>query len=73
MLQHIYKSRNEEADTLTKAAVKGDPMPSDVFFQTVGALAVRDPDGQRIISLILIEDWRAPITLYPQGHYHPMD
>jgi ribonuclease HI len=30
-LQHIERNKNEEADMLTKAAAKGDPLPSDVF------------------------------------------
>jgi hypothetical protein len=47
-------------------------MTSVVFFQIVGAPTIRNPNGQRIISLIMTEDWRAPITSYLQGHYHPM-
>jgi hypothetical protein len=75
-------SKNEEADMLAKATTKGDPMPSDVFFHTIGTPVVRNPEGlkitedlkgQRIINLIMTEDWRAPITLYLQGHYHPID
>jgi hypothetical protein len=65
---------------LAKAAVKGEPLPSDVFFHIVGTPAVRTPkdlqitqdaDGHRIVNLIMAEDWWAPITLYLQGHYHP--
>jgi hypothetical protein len=37
---------------------KGKPLPSDVFI---------------IVNLIMIEDWRAPITLYLQVHSHPID
>lgn len=75
------RSKNEEVYALAMAITRGDPMPSDVFFHMVGAPVVRDPDGlritkdsinQRIISLIMTEDWRAPITSYLQGHYHPM-
>lgn len=60
-LQHIDRSKNEEADTLAKTAARRDPVPSDVFFHVVGAPMVIDPDGlritkdpndQRIISLI---------------------
>jgi hypothetical protein len=32
MLQHIDMSKNEETNLLAKAATKGDPMPSNVFF-----------------------------------------
>jgi hypothetical protein len=34
-------SKNEEADALAKAAARGDPLPSDVFFQIIEALVVR--------------------------------
>jgi hypothetical protein len=79
-LHHIEWNKNEEADMLAKATTKGDPLPSDVFFHTIGTLVVRnleglqitqDPDGRRIIHLIMTEDWHAPITLYRQGHCHP--
>jgi hypothetical protein len=76
------RSKNEEVYALAMAITRGDPMPSDVFFHMVGAPVVRDPDGlritkdsinQRIISLIMTEDKRTPITLYLQGRYHHTD
>jgi ribonuclease HI len=81
-LQHVDHAKNEEADALAKAAAKGDTLPSDVFYHVIGTPAVRnseglqitnDAEGHRIVNLIMTEDWRAPITLYPQGHYHPSD
>jgi hypothetical protein len=72
-IQHVDRSKNEESDALAKAAARGDPMPSDVFFQIIEALVVRDPNGQRILSLIMIEDWKTLIILYLQGHYHPIN
>ena len=66
-IQHVDRGKNEEA--LVKAAARGGPMPSYVFFQIINAPIVRDPDGHMIISLIMTEDWRAPIALYLQGHY----
>jgi phage terminase Nu1 subunit (DNA packaging protein) len=44
-IQHIDRSKNEEANALAKAAARGYPMPSDVFFQIVEAPIVRHPDG----------------------------
>jgi hypothetical protein len=79
-LQHIERNKNEEADTLAKAAAKGEPLPSDVFYHIVGTPAVRNPkglqitqdtDGQPIVDIIMAEDRQAPITVYLQGHYHP--
>jgi hypothetical protein len=71
--QHIERNKNEEADTLAKAAAKGEALPFNVFYHVVGTPAVKNPDGlqitqdadgHRIVNLIMAEDWRAPITLY---------
>jgi hypothetical protein len=72
-IQHINRNKNEEADSLAKAAVRVDPMPSDVFFQVIETPVIREPNGHKVVSLIMTKDWRAPITLYLQGHYHPTD
>jgi hypothetical protein len=81
-LQHIEWNKNEEVDMLAKVAAKGDPLPSDMCFHTIGTPDVRNPeglqitqnsDGHRIVHLIMTEDWFATITLYLQGHYHPSD
>ena len=81
-LQHVDRNKNEEADALAKAAAKGEALPSDVFYHVIGTTVVRNPEGlqitqdaegHRIVNLIMAEDWRAPITLYLQGHYHPTD
>jgi ribonuclease HI len=81
-LQHVDRARNEEADTLAKAAARGEALPSDVFYHVIGMPAVRNPEGlqittnaegHHIVNLIMTEDWRAPITLLLQGYYHPGD
>jgi ribonuclease HI len=81
-LQHVDHARNEEADALAKAAARGKTLPSDVFYHVIGTPAVRNPEGlqvtndvegHRIVNLIMTEDWRAPITMFLQGYYHPSD
>jgi hypothetical protein len=81
-LQHVDRAKNNKADALAKAAAKGEVLPFDVFYHVIGTPAVRNPEGLQItqdveghciINLIMTEDWRAPITLYLQGHYHPSD
>jgi ribonuclease HI len=81
-LQHVDRARNEEADALAKAAARGETFPSDVFYHVIGTPAVRnleglqvtnEAEGHRIVNLIMTEDWRAPITLFLQGYYHPSD
>jgi hypothetical protein len=67
---------------LAKAAAKDEALPSDVFYHVISTPVVHNPEGlqitqdaegHRIVNLIMAEDWRAPITLYLQGHYHPTD
>jgi ribonuclease HI len=81
-LQHVDHARNEEADTLTKAAARGETLPADVFYHVIGTPAfhnleglqvTNDTEGHRIVNLIMTEDWRAPITLFLQGYYHQSD
>jgi hypothetical protein len=81
-LQHIDRSKNEEANALAKAAAKGEAFPSNVFYHVIDTPAVcnleglqitQDTEGHHIVNFIMAEDWRAPITLYLQGHYHPSD
>jgi ribonuclease HI len=81
-LQHVDHARNEEADALAKAAARREALPPDVFYHVIGTPAVRNPEGlqvtndtegHRIVNLIMTEDWRAPITLFLQGYYHPSD
>jgi ribonuclease HI len=81
-LQHVDRTRNEEVDALAKAVARGETLPSDVFYHIVGTPAVHnleglqvtnDVEGHRIVNLIMTEDWRAPITLFLQGYYHPSD
>jgi hypothetical protein len=78
-LHHIERSKNEEADMIAKSAAKGDSIHSGVLFHMIDTPAMRnpeglqitdDPKGQRIVNLIMTKDWRAPITLYLEGHYH---
>jgi ribonuclease HI len=81
-LQHVDRAKNEEADALAKAAARGEALPSGVFYHVISTPAVRSPEGlqitndtegHRIVNLIMTEDWRAPITLFLQGYYHPSD
>lgn len=56
------RGKNEETGALAKDAARGDPKPSNVFFQIIKAPVIRDPVGNRIISLIMTKDWRVPIA-----------
>jgi hypothetical protein len=70
-LQHVERNKNEEANALAKAAAKGKALPSNVFYHGTpvvrypeGLQITQDADGHRIVNLIMVEDWWAPITLY---------
>jgi hypothetical protein len=78
----VDRARNEEADTFAKGAARGEALPSNVFYHVIGTPAVHNPEGlqitttaegHRIVNLIMVEDWRAPITLFLQGYYHSGD
>jgi hypothetical protein len=78
----VDRARNKEVDALAKEAARGETLPSDVFYHVIGTPADRNPEGlqvtndtegHHIVNLIMTEDWRAPITLFLQGYYHPSD
>ena len=46
-LQHIERNKNEEDDTLAKAAAKGETLAIRCIFHIVGTPAVRNPEGLR--------------------------
>jgi hypothetical protein len=49
-LQHVERNKNEEADTLAKAATKGEALPSNVFHHVIGTPAIRNPEGLQIMQ-----------------------
>jgi ribonuclease HI len=64
-LQHVDRAKNKEADALAKAAARGEPLPSDVFYHVIGTPVIRsleglqitnDSEGHRIVNLIMTED-----------------
>jgi hypothetical protein len=59
-VQHIERTKNEEADELAKAAARKAVIPLDAFFQVI-----EDPS----MKTVKPEDWRAPIMAYLRCHY----
>jgi ribonuclease HI len=41
-LQHVDRTKNEEADVLAKEVAKGEALPSDVFYHVIGTPVVRN-------------------------------
>jgi hypothetical protein len=47
-LQHVERNKNEEADTLAKAAAKGKALPSNGFYHVISTSVVQNPEGLQI-------------------------
>lgn len=71
-LRHIPRAENAEADELAKAAAQSQPLPLDVFFQTLSGKAVKEEEEHpHAILAISSDDWRSPIFAFLSGTYEP--
>ena len=67
-------SQNKEADQLAKAAAQNDPLPPDVFFETLKQGSVNYAEKPaKFINAITSEDGRAKIMAHLRGHFVPED
>ena len=59
---------------LAKAAAQCDPLPPEVFFETLKQGSVNcAEEPAKFINAITSEDWRATIMAYLCGHFVPED
>jgi hypothetical protein len=69
------KRTSSKTDEAAKAALlaekKGKALVDNTLQEPCEDKA--NSEGHRIVNLIMTEDWRAPITLFLQGYYHPTD
>ena len=66
--------QNKQADVLAKAAAENDPLPSDVFFETIKSGSVNCAEKPaKFVNAISSEDWRSKIMAYLRGHCVPKD
>ena len=67
-------TQNKQADLLAKAAAQNDPLPPDVFFETLkhGSINCAE-EPAKFVNAITSEDWRATIMAYLRGHFIPED
>ena len=57
-----------------KAAAQFDPLPPDVFFETLKQASVNcAEEPAKFVNAITSEDWRAAIMAYLRGHFVPED
>jgi hypothetical protein len=71
-VEYIDRNKNSEADELTKAVVGNNPLPADVFSQTISDTSIKTIELEpRVINIIHGEDWRTPIIAYLRHYYEP--
>jgi hypothetical protein len=62
IVEYIERTKNAEADELTKAATKKAVLPPDVFFHVIEDPSVKTVKLEpRMVNIKQGEDWRAPI------------
>jgi hypothetical protein len=72
-VEYIDRNKNSEADELAKAAAHNNPLPADVFSQTISDTSIKTIELEpKVINIIQGEDWRAPIIAYLR-HYYESD
>ena len=69
-IRSFPRSQNKQADILAKAAAQYDPLPPDVFFETLKQISIHCAEEPvKFINAITSEDWRATIMAYLRGHF----
>jgi len=59
-MRSFPRTQNKQADVLAKAATKNDPLPPDVFFETVKSGSVNCAEHPaKFVNAISSEDWRS--------------
>ena len=72
MIHFAHKSK--QVDILTKAAAKNDPLPPDMFLETLKSGSVNCTEElAKFVNAISSEDWRSTIMAYLRGHFIPED
>ena len=73
-MRSFPKLQNKQADVLAKAAAENDPLPPDVFFETLKSGSVNfSEEPVEFVNAISSEDWRSTIMAYLRGHFVPED
>jgi hypothetical protein len=57
-IQYIDRNKNSEADELVKAVTRNNPLPADVFSQSISDASIKTIESEpRVINIIQGEDW----------------
>jgi hypothetical protein len=69
-IKYIDRNKIFEVDKLTKAAARNNPLPADVFLQTITDASIKTIEPEpRVINIIQGKDWRALIIAYLCQYY----
>jgi ribonuclease HI len=71
---YFPRTQNKIADELAKAVAQGNPLPPDVFFETLthGSINCAE-EPTKFVTAITSEDWREAVMAYLRGHFVPED
>ena len=73
-MRSFPRLQNKQANVLAKAAAENDPLPPDVFFETLRSGSINcAEEPAKFVNAITSEDWRSTIMAYLRGHFVPED
>jgi len=73
-IRSFPRAQNKQVDQIAKEAAQNDPLPPDVFFETLMQGSVYcAKELAKFINAITSEDWRATIMAYFHGYFIPED
>jgi hypothetical protein len=71
-IEYIDRNKNFEADELTKAIARNNPLQANVFLQTLTDASIKSIEPEpRVINVIQCQDWQATIIVYLRHYSEP--
>jgi ribonuclease HI len=71
-VEYIDRNKNSKADELMKVAAYNNPLPVDVFLQTIIDASIKTIEPEpRVINIVQGKAWRARIIAYLCHYYEP--
>jgi hypothetical protein len=73
-VRSFSRALNREADEPAKAVAQKNPLPPNVFFETLKHGSIHSDEAPiKFVNAITSEDWRATIMAFFHGHFIPED
>jgi hypothetical protein len=71
-VEYTDRNKNSKADKLVKVAACNNPLPVDVFLQTIIDASIKTIEPEpKVINIVQSEAWRAQIIAYLCHYYEP--